>query len=348
MEQKVQPTVEASFEVSEEILELLLRELTPRELARASLVCKDWKSAGALESVWLCIYCRSFFPKDAMLLAKLPFVGGATEARWRDLYRATETKHSNQRNKARFDRRQIEESGPEDATWLTHTARWRQQPTSICFQDKHPFTPHILTQVSGGEGGAIRELGYFEVEIFGGASVGLATQRHYLGGSSHVGWRMHSYGYHSDDGSKWRSDGSHGASNGLDGVAYAQPFGESGSVDIVGCGLDFEANELFFTLNGVMQGIAFRDVEWKKVTEDYEDGEVGSRLFASLLPPLDYLQLGLGLGNSGLGLGLYYLSVTLSLSMPSHTALEPSVDSMHHISSLSGCNPPRRRRQASL
>ena len=64
-------------------------------------------------------------------------------------------------------------------------------------------------------------------------------------------------GYHSDDGSKWRSDLTHGNSDGLDGEPYAAAYGgescepfddfllpRTGEGDFVGCGVDLDTRQV--------------------------------------------------------------------------------------------------------
>ena len=110
------------------------------------------------------------------------------------------------------------------------------------------------------------DLAYYEVRV-SGSSVGVSNGRFYDGtGACHLGWRKTSYGYHSDDGSKWRNDKVAGPrSNGMmiNGEKYAESFGgEKGSkVDVIGCGIDYQRRAIFFTKNGKFQGVAFTDIE---------------------------------------------------------------------------------------
>ena len=98
-------------------------------------------------------------------------------------------------------------------------------------------------------------ISYFEVRV-SGSSVGVSNGRFYDGTrAAHVGWRKTSYGYHSDDGSKWRNDSVGGPrSNGMtiNGEAYGESFGgEKGSkLDVIGCGIDHARRSIFFTKNG--------------------------------------------------------------------------------------------------
>ena len=57
------------------------------------------------------------------------------------------------------------------------------------------------------------------------------------------GWDAHSWGYHGDDGGRFHGDGA--------AVARDPPFGRG---DVVGCGVDRGAREVFFTRNGAYLG----------------------------------------------------------------------------------------------
>ena len=61
------------------------------------------------------------------------------------------------------------------------------------------------------------------------------------------GWEPGTFGYHGDDGRKYHARGS--------GEPYGPRFGTG---DVVGCGIDWEAKEVFFTKNGLYLGAAFR------------------------------------------------------------------------------------------
>lgn len=88
---------------------------------------------------------------------------------------------------------------------------------------------------------------------------------HYDGSrAAHIGWRPTAYGYHSDDGSKWRHDKlAAPRSNGtmIQGERFGEPFGSGARLDVIGCGLDHARRSVFFTKNGVLQGTAFEDVD---------------------------------------------------------------------------------------
>ena len=111
-------------------------------------------------------------------------------------------------------------------------------------------------------------LGYFEVAV-SASSVGLTYGHGYEGRRAnrgiHIGWRPIAYGYHSDDGSKWRHD-SRARPTALgditQGERFAEPFGNNaGAPDVIGCGLDLTRRSVFFTKNGRLCGTAFEEVE---------------------------------------------------------------------------------------
>ncbi|GAM26086.1 hypothetical protein SAMD00019534_092610 [Acytostelium subglobosum LB1] len=97
---------------------------------------------------------------------------------------------------------------------------------------------------------------YFEVTLENVkgkmVSVGLAGDDYPLT-ESHVGWKGRSYGYHSDDGRKfkWHND----ISNTNRGESYGPSFGQG---DTIGCGV--VSHQMFFTKNGTFLGLAFSDV----------------------------------------------------------------------------------------
>ena len=99
-------------------------------------------------------------------------------------------------------------------------------------------------------------IAYFEVKIsesgpnellHGMCSVGLATQSFSVEGKQ-PGWTRDSFGYHGDDGQKFHGSGL--------GTNYS-PAGGFGPGDVVGCGLNYHTNEIFFTKNGSHLGVAF-------------------------------------------------------------------------------------------
>ncbi|RVX72661.1 hypothetical protein B0A52_04059 [Exophiala mesophila] len=64
------------------------------------------------------------------------------------------------------------------------------------------------------------------------------------------GWESSSWGYHGDDGKMFFGEQS--------GRTYGPTFGHN---DVVGCGINFNTGQAFFTLNGQDLGICFRDLK---------------------------------------------------------------------------------------
>jgi hypothetical protein len=57
------------------------------------------------------------------------------------------------------------------------------------------------------------------------------------------GWEPESYAYHGDDGQIFNNN------------TQGKPFGQKfGTLDVVGCGINFRTGQAFFTRNGVMLG----------------------------------------------------------------------------------------------
>lgn len=93
---------------------------------------------------------------------------------------------------------------------------------------------------------------YYEVEIQTSPrdlmlSIGICTEAAHL--KKMPGLEYHTWGYHSDDGKA---------------VACQTPGNEYGPVfgcgDIIGCGIDFSSNTIFYTKNGIAIGTAFKEV----------------------------------------------------------------------------------------
>eukprot|EP00656_Telonema_subtile_P011367 TRINITY_DN15602_c0_g1_i2.p1 TRINITY_DN15602_c0_g1~~TRINITY_DN15602_c0_g1_i2.p1 ORF type:complete len:296 (-),score=50.36 TRINITY_DN15602_c0_g1_i2:244-1131(-) len=216
--------------------------ITPHSLVQCEAVCKQWNRAAAAPGPWSLALKHTLFPSDHLPcfpLAKDIFITMCGSPHF-----------------LQFCPRHIALL----EGWLGSKV---YDPTTICggaTLDAHP----ILSQWPGKQ----CQVAYFEVRVIGGASVGVATVGE-DGWDEHIGWRNVGYGYHSDDGSIWRSDSVH-TSNGMDGQCYGPAYGKLQTPrfllgrpqgDVVGCGMDFVQKHIFFTLNGKLLGIAFEDVE---------------------------------------------------------------------------------------
>ncbi|KAF7306438.1 Ran-binding protein [Mycena indigotica] len=93
---------------------------------------------------------------------------------------------------------------------------------------------------------------YYEVDIIskgnkGHISIGFGGKDVKL--SRLPGWEPNSWGYHGDDGCSFAAE------------KTGSPFGPTyGTGDTIGCGIDFSANQAFFTKNGSFIGTVFKDV----------------------------------------------------------------------------------------
>lgn len=103
-----------------------------------------------------------------------------------------------------------------------------------------------------------RELGvdYFEVKVLKGergereavTAIGLCSEFANLA-INFGGHRRFSIGYHSDDGEMYES-----ITDEYGGINKTVPCETYGEEDTVGCGVDWDLKEVFFTLNGTLQG----------------------------------------------------------------------------------------------
>eukprot|EP00658_Telonema_sp_P-2_P010104 TRINITY_DN13806_c0_g1_i6.p1 TRINITY_DN13806_c0_g1~~TRINITY_DN13806_c0_g1_i6.p1 ORF type:complete len:334 (-),score=63.46 TRINITY_DN13806_c0_g1_i6:100-1101(-) len=218
----------------------------PELLCRCALVCTFWRSAFSSPVAWTRALEHALFRPGT-----IPTLPQAAE-----ILRSLLTISCELHGKESDSRIQGEQDSGE---WLVSTCAL---PTMLLGS---PMPIHPLA-----DAWRHKHLVYFEVIVCGGASVGLSrTPTSGMGTwNSHVGWRPVSYGYHSDDGSKWRCDASW-ISNGMDGVPYGPAYGDPKTPrhrgemprgDVVGCGLDKDSCEVFFTLNGAMLGVAFTNV----------------------------------------------------------------------------------------
>eukprot|EP00163_Fabomonas_tropica_P015870 TRINITY_DN28717_c0_g1_i1.p1 TRINITY_DN28717_c0_g1~~TRINITY_DN28717_c0_g1_i1.p1 ORF type:complete len:485 (-),score=81.42 TRINITY_DN28717_c0_g1_i1:181-1635(-) len=94
---------------------------------------------------------------------------------------------------------------------------------------------------------------YYEVTVLdagrdGYIGIGLCTMSVNL--NRLPGWERNSFGYHGDDGNSFRESG------------RGNPYGPTFTTgDVIGCGIDFAQHHIFYTVNGVHRGVAFRDVK---------------------------------------------------------------------------------------
>lgn len=91
-----------------------------------------------------------------------------------------------------------------------------------------------------------------ETEVEQCVAIGLSTEQ-FSSRLSEImpGWDAYSYGYHGDDGAIFHGRGDRYAE-------YGPTFGPG---DVVGCGVLYDRNAIFFTLNGTYLGCAFWGVE---------------------------------------------------------------------------------------
>ncbi|KAH7930594.1 SPRY-domain-containing protein [Leucogyrophana mollusca] len=90
---------------------------------------------------------------------------------------------------------------------------------------------------------------YYEVEITSNSK----GSKGFIGPNVKVsrlpGWEPNSWGYHGDDGSSFAAETS--------GTPYGPNFGAG---DVIGCGIDFSQNRIFYTKNGALLGMVFENV----------------------------------------------------------------------------------------
>eukprot|EP00644_Phytophthora_capsici_P011124 jgi/Phyca11/506188/fgenesh2_kg.PHYCAscaffold_18_\ len=120
-----------------------------------------------------------------------------------------------------------------------------------------------------------KNISYYEVGLKGCGSVGLAsvsdaaTRNAYgFGSGEHVGWKGVSYAYHGNDGDFVFNDGAkpYGGEWSAFGPSWGRAVAQPGNQEedaptfTVGCGLDADKHQVFFTLNGEMVGAAPTEV----------------------------------------------------------------------------------------
>jgi hypothetical protein len=136
-----------------------------------------------------------------------------------------------------------------------------------------PFSPYHAETFS-----------YFEVLIEkldkGHVSIGLSNHEYPL--NLHIGWLKRSYGYHSDDGRKFKWKDHESGTN--DGELYGPSFGQG---DTIGCGLNLQTRELYYTKNGSFLGVAFTNVYGILYPSVALTGP-GDTMVANFYPPFKY------------------------------------------------------------
>jgi len=136
------------------------------------------------------------------------------------------------------DRHELLSISP-DGREVTYGAPYRGDKDAAAVRTTHPVPPTC-------------GIYYYEVDILrrgnkGHISIGFCGKEVNL--SRLPGWEPHSWGYHGDDGCSFAAE-----KNGT-------PFGPIfGTGDIIGCGIDFNTNQVFFTKNGTLIGTVFKDI----------------------------------------------------------------------------------------
>jgi SPRY domain len=152
---------------------------------------------------------------------------------------------------------------PRLSAWSPTARLARAATTTNDHHDWEPLVRPFCLPYSAGNGGGMcltpRWIAYYEVTIhasnqptssFAGSpecvAIGLSCAGFPLHGRM-PGWDAQSFGYHSDDGGIFHASG-HAC------ALYGPTFGVG---DVVGCGLDYAASAIFYTLNGQFLGYAF-------------------------------------------------------------------------------------------
>ena len=128
--------------------------------------------------------------------------------------------------------------------------------------------------------GADGPVAYFEVTVkkrgpSGAIGVGLAREGYSK--TKMPGWEPVSHAWHGDDGCTFNSCGS--------GNPFSTPWNEG---DIIGCGIDFDRKAIFFTRNGVLQGVPFRGVNICGLMATLGFQTKGETVTVSFYPPFAY------------------------------------------------------------
>lgn len=188
-----------------------------------------------------------------------------------------------------------------------------------------PFSPYHAETFS-----------YFEVLIEkldkGHVSIGLSNHEYPL--NLHIGWLRRSYGYHSDDGRKFKWKEHESGTN--DGELYGPSFGQG---DVIGCGLNLQTRELYFTKNGTMLGVAFTNVYGILYPSVALTGP-GDSMSANFYPPFKCPMFTNTLVNVSTGSTGSNSSSTIAPPapppLPGHTQLSVSAPSIRNTSGQPG------------
>lgn len=171
-------------------------------------------------------------------------------------------KQTETKNGARVSERRVNSSGDRDDPVQLDT---KEYPHTIEIQKDKLTTKYVGMGNHCHDVGSVRtdlpvprgvQIYYFEVEVLdagtrGSITVGLGPRSFPL--TTQVGTGHGSVGFRGDDGKKYRGS-SEGASSG---ACYGPFFGTG---DVVGCGISFHNNTVFYTKNGRSLGTAFSGV----------------------------------------------------------------------------------------
>jgi len=231
----------------DDTMRMFFGHLSAKSLLRCFAVCKAWRSWAASPDAWNAVYCtmyRKGQPLPEELRARDEQAGlELYKRRYCQLGRESQIETGvvcQRRADNAFD---VVNNSTSELQWFDESVE--------SIRSANPLIP-ILPP-----GGQTKSILYFEARVFGGSSVGMCCIKKNYGAGMHchVGWRPRSYGYHSDDGKFFWNEGTQGLGGQCE--DFATPYGYAEEVRVhqtVGCGLDVERGELFFTLDGKLLG----------------------------------------------------------------------------------------------